>query len=208
MADYPKTAHMDSDALNSFGEVCESEEMGTQKISVSDQTNIKSDSFIVDMERFSNITDKDKTANSRITRNLSRKGSPRSGEKKKNSTATNDKDITLVAMSSPRAALNGASISTPEKSMVVTVGSTDRSVNPQLHHQITIVTNNIGGTTPTESKWGGRRFSFRRSSPSWAIDPRKILLFFATMSSMGTLVLIYFILSMNKLSEDDNPQYR
>lgn len=52
---------------------CELGEMGTQKISVSDQTNSlqftnsKPDSFTVDMDRLSHLTDKDKTANSRIT---------------------------------------------------------------------------------------------------------------------------------------------
>uniref|UniRef100_A0A5B7CC34 Uncharacterized protein n=1 Tax=Davidia involucrata TaxID=16924 RepID=A0A5B7CC34_DAVIN len=208
MAENPKLEDMGSDTPISSCEACELEEMGTQKISISDQvngTNIKSDSFIVDMERFSHLTDKDKTAKSRLTlqRNLSRKGSQRGDEKKMNSGTVNERDVTVVATCSPRvAALVGASM--PEKSMVVTVGATDYSINPQVHHQITIMTGNIGGTATAESKCSSKRFSFRRSPPSWVMDPRRILLFFATLSSMGSILLIYFTLSMGRVSRDDN----
>ncbi|CAK9146809.1 unnamed protein product [Ilex paraguariensis] len=185
------------------------EKEGTQKISISDQinslqyTSTKSDSFVVDMERFSHLTNKAIAPNSRITlqRSLSRKISQQGDERKINSGAGNEKDTSVVASSSTKAAL--VAVGMPEKPMVVTVGATDHPINPQVHHQITIMTGNI--STPTaESKSGGRRFSFRRSSPSWAIDPRRILLYFATFSSMGTILLIYFTLSMGKLSGDDN----
>ena len=62
---------MGSGSLNSSG--WELDKLGTQKISVSDQTdslqvtNFKSDSFIVDTEALSQLTDKDITASSRIT---------------------------------------------------------------------------------------------------------------------------------------------
>ncbi|GMP72873.1 hypothetical protein CsSME_00030766 [Camellia sinensis var. sinensis] len=186
-------------------------DMGTQKISVSEQTNslqftnFKSDSFVVDMERLSHLTDKDITANSRFTlqRNLSRKLSQQRGsEKKINPSIGNENDNGVVSTSSPRATLTGAS--TPEKPMVVTVGtSTDQPKTPHLHHQITIMTGNIGATT-TESRGSGKRFSFRRSPYSWAVDPRRIVFLFATLSSMGTILLIYFTLSMGKISGDDS----
>nr|GMD08977.1 uncharacterized protein LOC109165303 isoform X3 [Ipomoea batatas] len=172
--------------------------MGSQKISVLDDEHTSgtkpADSFVVDMERFSNL---DVAANSRIKRSLSRKGSVRSSERKPNPNAPNENPIIAT---SPRAApLHGAS--TPEKLTVVTMGATDNSA-PQPHNQITIM---AGGATPAESKLGGRRFSFRRpSSPSWTIDPRRILLFFATLSSMGTMLLIYFTLSMGNLSGDES----
>ncbi|KAF3619176.1 hypothetical protein BC332_04920, partial [Capsicum chinense] len=188
----------------------ESEEKGVKEICVSDHinglqyTSTKSESFVVDMERFSHIIERDINANSRITlqRNLSRKGSFRSGEKKTNSNAVNEKDTNFTA-SSPRgnSLLGGGS--TPEKPMTLTGTSSDHSA-PQTHnHQITIVTGH-GGATATESKVGGRRFSFRRSSSSWTIDPRRILLFFATLSSMGTMLLIYFTLSIAKLNGEEN----
>ncbi|KAL0353224.1 UNVERIFIED_CONTAM: hypothetical protein Sangu_0903700 [Sesamum angustifolium] len=192
----------------------ESEELGEGgtglKICVSDHVNglqhhssaAKSDSFVVDMERFSHLTEKDMNANSRITlvvwgmkklqRNLSRKVSARSGEKK--IIATNERDTTLLA-TSPRATLHGGS--TPEKPVAVVMGPTDHSTVPQLHHQISFTNGTVG------SECGGKRFSFRRSSHSWTIDPRRILLFFATLSCVGTIVLIYFTLSMGKLSGDD-----
>ncbi|KAF5937738.1 hypothetical protein HYC85_025244 [Camellia sinensis] len=84
-------------------------DMGTQKISVSEQTNslqftnFKSDSFVVDMERLSHLTDKDVTANSRFTRNLSRKLSQQRGsEKKINPSIGNENDNGVVSTSSPR----------------------------------------------------------------------------------------------------------
>lgn len=201
---------------NNPDSIYESEEKGGQRISVAHQINgleyagQKADSFIVDIERFSpqthsshHISDKDVNPNSRVTlqRSLSRKGST---QKKSNS---NDITNNNLVAASPRDALHGSS--TPEKSMVVTVGSTDHAVvtTAQLHNAITInVAGNSGGGTPSESKIGGRRFSFKRSSsPSWTvIDPRRILFFFATISSMGTILLIYFTLSISKLNGEEN----
>ncbi|KAK3035093.1 hypothetical protein RJ639_032595, partial [Escallonia herrerae] len=245
---------MDSDARSSFMEACDREEKGTRKITISDQinslqyTNVKSDSFVVDMERFSHVTSRDVTPNSRITRSFSRKGSQRAAEKKMSASGDSERETSgVVATSSPRAyssklerndqfliVNNGAKVyglvlervikgsqdsistakalraaflgvGTPEKPMVVTVGPTDHPTNPQVQHQITIVTGNAGTTTPTGgNRYGNRKFSFGRSSSSWSIDPRRILLIFATLSSMGTILLIYFTLSMGKLGEDDN----
>lgn len=166
-------------------------------------TSTKSDSFVVDMERFSHIIEKDINANSRITlqRNLSRKGSFRSDEKKTNSNAVNEKDTNFTA-NSPRASSKLGGGITPEKPMALTTSSDQHT--PQTHnHQITIVAGHgAAAATATESKIGGRRFSFRRST-NWTIDPRRILLFFATLSSMGTMLLIYFTLSIAKLNEED-----
>lgn len=177
-------------------EICVSDHMNGLQY-----TSTKSDSFVVDMERFSHIIEKDINANSRITlqRNLSRKGSFRSGEKKTNSNAVNEKDTNFTANSPRASSLLGGGI-TPEKPMALTTSSDQHT--PQTHnHQITIVAGH-GATTATESKIGGRRFSFRRST-NWTIDPRRILLFFATLSSMGTMLLIYFTLSIAKLNGED-----
>ncbi|XP_057462861.1 uncharacterized protein LOC130752975 isoform X2 [Actinidia eriantha] len=207
MAENPILEDMGSGSLNSSG--WELDKLGTQKISVSDQTNslqvtnFKSDSFIVDTEALSQLTDKDITANSRITRSLSRKlPQQKSSEKKFNSSLGNEKDNSDVAKLFPRGALAGPS--TPEKPMVVTLGTKDQPTSPHFHHQITIMTGNIGAAAAGEVRCGGKRLSFRRSSPSWAIDPRRILLFFATLSSMGTILLIYFTLSMSKLGGEES----
>ncbi|XP_019428078.1 PREDICTED: uncharacterized protein LOC109336128 isoform X2 [Lupinus angustifolius] len=179
------------------------EKMGTQKISVSEHINAyqykaeEADSFVIDMDSFSpHIINKDAITNSRITRSLSRKGSQRGGDRKVNGNVTlHDRD-TVPATCSPRAALVGSN--TPEKTAVVAVGSTNHSTNTQLHHQITITASNIcTTTTTTQSKSITRRSSFRRPS-SWFLDPKRVLLFFATLSSMGTMLLIYFTLAISK----------
>ncbi|XP_050288696.1 uncharacterized protein LOC126727191 [Quercus robur] len=188
-------------------EDCGSEEkMGSQKISVSDHINgfqytaDKSDNFVIDMDSFSHPTNKDNTANSRITlqRSHSRKGSQRVVDKKIGSIATSNDRDNGVATSSPRGP------STPEKSSMVAVGTMDNCSSPQVHHQITINTCNI--STPTESRGISRRNSFRRSP--WLLDPKRVLFLFATLSSMGTILLIYFTLSIGKHNaNEDGPDW-
>ncbi|XVF87672.1 hypothetical protein PTKIN_Ptkin18bG0139200 [Pterospermum kingtungense] len=182
--------------------------ISTQKISVSDHingfqysTDNKSDSFVIDMESFSHGgTNKETNPNSRITRSLSRKGSQRGNKKiitpSSNSSSTvNDRDSFVAATSSP------IGCGTPEKPTAVAVGSTidHGGSNPQLH-QITITTGNI--TSASESRFGLRRSGSRRSPPPWQLDPKRILLFFATLSSLGTILLIYFTLSISKMNKD------
>ncbi|CAL2251383.1 unnamed protein product [Prunus armeniaca] len=176
------------------------EKMGTQKISVSDHINgfhytaDKSDSFVIDMESFSHATDKDITPNSRVSRNLSRKWSQRDVEKKINYNAiSTDRDVLAGGASSPLGS------STPKSPLAM--GTIDHSSNPQVHHQITVTAANIG--TTTDGRCVVRRNSFRRSS-SWAIDPKRVLFFFATMSSIGTILLIYFTLSIAKYNADES----
>ncbi|TYJ30868.1 hypothetical protein E1A91_A06G158500v1 [Gossypium mustelinum] len=179
------------------------EKTSTQKISVLDHTNgfqyttDQSDSFVINMESFSHGGfNKAVNPNSRITRSLSRKGSQR-GDKKTiipNHTNSNDMD-SLVSTSSPR----GSSM--PEKPRTVVAGSTDPATNQQVHHQITITTGNIAAAT--ESRFSLRRNTFRRYPPPWLLDPKRILMLFATLSSMGTILLIYFTLSISKMNGDE-----
>ncbi|KAM1139152.1 hypothetical protein ACFX2I_036860 [Malus domestica] len=198
MAENPK---LDSGSEEVYGL---EEKMSTQKISVSDHINgfhytaDKSDSFVIDMESFSHGgTDKDVTANSRVSRNVSRKWSQRGGEKKIiRNVNSNDKEVSSTT-TSHFATVVGSS--TPEKSPLA-VGTIDQSSNPHVHHQITVTAANIG--TTTEGRCVVRRNSFRRSS-SWGIDPKRVLFFFATMSSIGTILLIYFTLSIAKYNADE-----
>lgn len=220
MLDMTENPKLDLASSNSGGG-SEEKIISTQKISVSDHINgfqyttDKSDNFVIDMESFSQGGDKKTTipnketnpnpnSNSRATlqRNLSRKGTQR-GDKKttipnctnSNSGSTlNDRDSFVATSSSPRGS------STPEKPTGVALGSTDHASNPLAHHQITITTGNI--TASTESRFSLRRNSFRRSSPPWLLDPKRILLLFATLSSMGTILLIYFTLSISKMNGD------
>lgn len=172
------------------------EKMTPQKISISDH---KSDSFVIDMDSFSHAQNKDinQIQNSRITlqRNLSRKGSQRM-EKKMNSTG-NDRD-SFADSSSPKGS------STPEKAVGASVGTNlDHGGNgPQVHHQITVTAGNIN-TTASDNKFHLRRNSFKRPG-STRFDPKKVLLIFATLSSIGTILLIYFTLSISKMNGDES----
>lgn len=188
------------------GEVNGSEEKFiAEKISVSDRINgfhysaDTSDSFVIDMESFSHGGgDKDITPNSRIKlqRNLSRKATQRGPEKKISSNSNaNDRDSRVVGPS-PRGSC------TPEKPPTVALGTIDNLSSPQVHHQITITAgSNI--STVTDGRSILRRNSFKRSS-TWLLDPKKILLLFATLSSMGTILLIYLTLSSSKYNTDEN----
>lgn len=196
------------DLGSSSCEALESEKMniGSQRILFSDHINAcqysseKVDSFVIDMDSFSSSINKDNiNANSRTTfqRSLSRKGSQRWGDRNVivngNVDTLNDKD-TVPTTYSPKAALVGSC-----KSTVTAAGSTQNSTNSQqqVHHQITVTASNNMCNTNTENKCITRRNSFGRSS-SWLLDPKKVLLAFATLSSVGTLLLIYLTLTISK----------
>uniref|UniRef100_A0A7N0RF60 Uncharacterized protein n=1 Tax=Kalanchoe fedtschenkoi TaxID=63787 RepID=A0A7N0RF60_KALFE len=205
MAENPTTA-TESEIQGGSGEARGFDEMGTQRISVvSDQANgfhyarEKSDSFVVDIEGFIHSVDKDSNPSSRITlqRNLSKKGSLRgASEKRTGSSPTfSERDTSLLSAASPSPKGPGMN----EAPLGAAAGAADHPANPPTHHQITITAGNMA-----ESRWSNRRsYSFRRPPPGWAVDPRRILFFFATLSSMGTILLIYFTLSMSKTAVED-----
>ncbi|KAI9188456.1 hypothetical protein LWI28_026561 [Acer negundo] len=190
MADSPKLDSTSSCEASGF------EENKNNKVSILDHVNgyqynaiKKSDSFVIDMDTFSGPINKDHiNANSRITlqRSLSRKGSQRGGaaaasaaaaaaaEKKINSNI-NDRD-TIVSTSSPRG--HGMA---PEKQTMAAAWS----------------------GSPENRSAMKMRNSFKRSSSTWVIDPKRVLLFFATLSSMGTILLIYFTIAVGKYRAPD-----
>ncbi|XP_076899410.1 uncharacterized protein LOC143553271 [Bidens hawaiensis] len=156
-------------------------EKGAQKISVCDENlDMKSDSFqVVDMEAFSHLTNKDATFNSRL--NLPRSLSRKEDKKVSNPSVDNERD----AIFSPKG--------NPES---------------QSHHQITIITTVTAAITTNDTRtqmksinmgMAKRSSSFKQTS---IINPRRILFFFATLSSMGTILLIYFTLSLAKRNND------
>ncbi|XP_076893734.1 uncharacterized protein LOC143545804 [Bidens hawaiensis] len=127
------------------------------------------------MEAFSHLTNKDATFNSRL--NLPRSLSRKEDKKVSNPSVDNERD----AIFSPKG--------NPES---------------QSHHQITIITTATAAATRTPVKsihMGKRSSSFKQTS---IINPRRILFFFATLSSMGTILLIYFTLSLAKRNNDHN----
>ncbi|GMI72757.1 hypothetical protein HRI_000945000 [Hibiscus trionum] len=187
------------DLASSYEDRLSEEKTSTQKISILDHTNgfqytatDKSDSFVIDMESFSHgVFNKEMNPNPRIAkklqRSLSRKVS--AGDNKK----TIDRD-SFVSSSSPKGSCM------PEKPTVVVAGTTDPATNQQVHHQITITTGSISAAT--ESRFNLRRNSCRRPPLPWLLDPKRILMLFATLSSIGSILLIYFTLSMSKNGDD------
>ncbi|KAI3829365.1 hypothetical protein L1987_03487 [Smallanthus sonchifolius] len=162
-----------------------------KEISVCNEiSNMKSDSFQVDMEPFSHLTNKDHIFSSRsnLARSLSKKGE----EKKKMSDPSVDNERDAIFSLKATGLMS-------ETSIPVSLGI----IEPQSHHQISIVTAATTTTatgTPMKSKLICKRStSFKQTS---IINPTRIVFFFATLSSMGTILLIYFTLSMAKYSGD------
>ncbi|XP_071707785.1 uncharacterized protein [Rutidosis leptorrhynchoides] len=161
---------------------------------------MKDDSFTVDMEPFSSVTKKDIFI-SEFNRNVSRKGSQIVSEAKMNlNRLLKDGDGEVIA--SPKGSFVVNMI--PDKLALVSQSTNNAHVNCA----ITIVTDgtttkttNIVGT-PTKSSCSGKRLSrFKRSS---VLKPRQILFFFATMSSMGTILLICLTLYVANYNVDVN----
>ncbi|KAF5182319.1 hypothetical protein FRX31_028099 [Thalictrum thalictroides] len=170
-------------------------EMGIQKIAISDQddnslgTTDMSDSFIVDIENLSiGSVNKDISANSRISlqRNLSRKGSQRVERNKTTLASSGVTDGSSNACLTSGECDSDASILSPKVSL-----ESKEKINKQPQQTITITAENRCNS--------GRRYFKQRTSS--CIDPRRVLIFFATLSSMGTIILLYFTLS---LSHGDN----
>lgn len=166
---------MVEDRASEFGD------MGIQKFGEADQYETDmSGSFIVDIDNISPSSFKDgHSANSRISvmlhRNLSRNESIKSA-----SSRSTD--------GSPTGGSCGPDMSTP-----VTVACMElKEPNEQPHQTITIT---------TEHKGGSKMSGYLKNRASF-INPRRVLFFFATLSSMGTIVLIYFTLSVSKLTGD------
>ncbi|CAF2148926.1 hypothetical protein BRARA_A01163 [Brassica rapa] len=182
------------------------------------QPPVNPDGFVtIDVESFTPVFNKDFSSSSpRITlqRSVSRKGSPRSNnnERKLHCDANgNDSETSF-----PQSPLRGTS--TPEKMSIV--GSTDNAGTPTATatavsasplHQITITTaaataGNMISDQNRERRFGfARKSSFKRSHTSWLFDPKKVVLFFATLSSMGSILLIIFTLSISKSNLGDMP---
>ncbi|KAJ4977382.1 hypothetical protein NE237_002488 [Protea cynaroides] len=159
------------------------------------------DSFVVDIERLSHVTDTDISPNSRITeekgksfkfqlqRNLSRKGSHR-GERK-NSSATEAIDTTAA---NGDVSSKGGGITVP---IAVPMGNPAAEAMNKQGQVMMTMKNNESRTTSSSRRHGGKR----PLAP--LIGPRTVVVFFATLSSIGTMLLLYFVLSMGRLSEDD-----
>ncbi|WOL15120.1 hypothetical protein Cni_G23901 [Canna indica] len=157
----------------------------------SDSETEISDSFVaVDIDKISqqlttNTVDNSSSSprvNSVMKKNLSRKGSQGSGvEREKNNKASEGDQ---------RHAAGGP-------------GRGERSSPLSVHVAVEgDAAGILRATTPTPDGARWRRVGTRRSHSPW-LDPSRIVIVFATLSSMGTLILLYFTLSMGKMNSDN-----
>ncbi|CAG7898047.1 unnamed protein product [Brassica rapa] len=185
------------------------------------QKPVKPDGFVtIDVESFSPDLHTDFFSSSpiiclfflKLHRSVSRKGSPRNNNERKlhGDSNSNDKETSFPQ------SLRGSSA--PEKPSTVgpidhagTVTTANTAVPSSPLHQITITTSaatagNMISDQNKERRFGfARKSSFKRSHTSWMLDPKKIVLFCATLSSMGSILLIIFTLSISKSNPGDMP---
>lgn len=159
-----------------------------------------SNSFVVDIENLSPSTnDNSPTANSRISvklqRNLSRKGSQREDNKKTILSAFSGSGNTDTSSSTDATSTDSRCYAhkSTAPSPIASLGE-KLSINEQQKPRIPL---------SAETGWNCRRFIKQRAS---LVDPRRVLFFFATLSSIGTIILIYFTLSISNFSGSSDTQ--
>ncbi|KAL5730928.1 hypothetical protein ACHQM5_003707 [Ranunculus cassubicifolius] len=155
-----------------------------QKIIISNQsqssleTSKVSDSFIVDIENLSPRTIKEEnSANSKISVKLQRNLSRKASQRERNRMSSGDTDEFSTATTITGNCETDKSIASPMASS----GTKD-------------------STRITTMRCNSMKYSKERTS---FIDPKRVVLFSATLSSMGTMVLIYLTLSISKISGGD-----
>ncbi|KAG6594650.1 hypothetical protein SDJN03_11203, partial [Cucurbita argyrosperma subsp. sororia] len=180
---------------------------GVEKAVVPDQTNsvqytTKPDSFIIDLDSFSSSATKEISQSSSISRNFSRKGTLRGGNKIGQDHGA--ADDTQESMSPIGGVVLGAASTLEKQAVVMGLGSREElggggNGSGALSHEIAKSTAHGGSGT---ERLSFRRSSFKRSSQacSWYLDPRKIFMLCATLSCLGTMVLIYFAFSSGMLN--------
>ncbi|XP_010931141.1 uncharacterized protein [Elaeis guineensis] len=144
------------------------------------KTEASDGSVAIDIGALSSLStsnEKDSISSPRVSRlkSLSRKGSQRSGGSEERKAAEGE-----TADSS----LGGPGSDVKSALLVHVAGDGEPSA---FCH----------ATTPTAA--GGRCRRLGRRQTPW-LDSRRVLFFFATLSSMGTLILLYFTLSMKKMA--------
>ncbi|KAJ4982131.1 hypothetical protein NE237_032968 [Protea cynaroides] len=185
---------------------------GTDKDISANSRISQHDTFSLDLERLSHGTDKVSSPKSRITRenmmqrSFSRKGSQR-GERISNTkmAASNDKAIDTAAANgdmSPKGGGGGGGDSLAEKAIKIPMGNAAvEAMNKQTQMMMMSIESRCpSNNSTTRKRQGGNR------PPAWIVSPRMVVVFFATLSSIGTILLIYFTLSIRKLGEEDFSQ--
>lgn len=165
-----------------------------------------SENFVVDMESLSNMAMKESAKSCWIMGGVTRKSFKCGAEKKIHATTANANahDHRIDAEKAEE-----LTITTPERPNMEAGGTmSDHSNDARANHQITITgtTDAVGDgrCTVAGGKCTIRRSASRRTSLSRILYPKRILFFFATLSSVGTILLIYFTLCITKPEPDGN----
>lgn len=129
----------------------------------------KAGNVVLDVESLAQLSDKCCSGSPKMTRVLSRKGSCRM----------------------ERRGIEEQEADEASKKLVIKV------IPSQLEHlkQQLAVAPSVANNPMVVDSGDGRN---KKSNRLTVIHPRKILLLFATMSSMGTMILIYFTLAINR----------
>ncbi|KAJ3689213.1 hypothetical protein LUZ61_018377 [Rhynchospora tenuis] len=139
----------------------------------------KSGSLVLDIEGLAHASDKCCSGSPKVMRALSRKGSNRMERRGGEEYETEDGSKKLV---------------------VKVVPSQQEQLKLPLVQNKSSIPSSCTTTAPALTELGDARYKrFHRLAP---INPRKIVLFFATVSSLGTMILIYFTLAINRRSGD------
>lgn len=205
--------------------------MGIERILSSEhdhqkQENSTTDSFVVDIDNLSQVTLHDHhhqhhrdintppNSNTNFQRSLSRKVSSQRGvgnggaenesSNKENGFVNGEQCVSANKLMSTFVDLpQVVTASNVSGSVETTQNMININVNQKMVTVAAAESNNNNKLMKKRSHSKHRNQMKSSSQPrNWMMDPRRILFFFASLSSMGTIILIYFTLSIGKFSGD------
>ncbi|MCL7044464.1 hypothetical protein MKW94_014575 [Papaver nudicaule] len=174
----------------------------------------ESDSFVVDIDNLSQVTLHDHQ-NKQFQRSLSRKVSSQRGVGNggaENDHSSNKEEAGFVNGDhcvSANKLMGSTFIDLPQVATASNVGGsigTTQNINGNQKGQqmVTVAAAESNKNSKLMKKKSHSKHHNQLKSSSqprnWMMDPRRILLLFASLSSMGTIILIYFTLSIGKFS--------
>ncbi|KAI3836211.1 hypothetical protein MKX03_028190 [Papaver bracteatum] len=196
------------------------------------QENATTDSFVVDIDNLSQVTLHDHhhdqhhrdinttpNSNTNFQRSLSRKVSSQrgvgNGGGAENESSSNKEigfvngDLCVSAnklMSTLVDLPQVVTASNVSSSVETTQNMININVNQKGQQMVTVAAAESNNNSKLMKKRSHSKHHNQMKSSSqprnWMMDPRRILFFFASLSSMGTIILIYFTLSIGKFSGD------
>uniref|UniRef100_A0A1D1XFB7 Replicase polyprotein 1ab n=2 Tax=Anthurium amnicola TaxID=1678845 RepID=A0A1D1XFB7_9ARAE len=166
-------------------------------------------SYAIDMEELSPLVDPGINEASTTTprpptkpfqKTLLKKASQRIDRK----AAADGDTLTPATTANIGGSIGGAALPSPAAASPHAAAASDRSVSVALSlaaaREVTAAP--FAATSPWQAAPFRRSHGRRAAAAPW-FHPRRVLVFFATLSSMGTIILLYFTLSMGKMADGD-----